>query len=758
MRRLCNKFTLRISCRWISACPTPSSTLSSVRSSPSDLLDGVTIVKTAEQAKAVVEQLGHIPGYHACDTEVADIDLKRQSPVGQGNVTCISIYCGPEHNFGGGPVVWADTMDKAVLEEFRPYFESENVLKVWHNYSFDRHVLFNHGIDCKGLGADTLHMARMLDSSLESYSLEKLSNRFIPSKEAKVSMKDRFQTFKLKKDGSESSLKVLPGVIELQTSPEYCEEWIQYSAEDARITWDLFQVLKGQLTEQTLQIDGKSCSMMDLYEKYWRPFGVLLTDMEREGIFVDVEHLKAIEKKALEEAEQHRLGFLEWASRQCADAKFMNVTSSSQKQQLLFADPKQKKHGLEPTRVFSCENIDGYIEPGKKNPTKTRPFVLRGMGFPVQRKSASNKLPSADSVSIRALAGNPSKNEYGLALSHFKSEAEGKEACEALDSLLEHSAIQTLVSTFILPLQQCVDDQSRIHCSLNINTETGRLSARRPNLQNQPALEKDKYKIRKAFAAAPGKALIVADYSQLELRVLAELSNCKAMIEAFESGEDLHSRTAISMFDHVKAAVDRGEVIVEADDNKPEVKLLKEVFANERKKAKGLNFSIAYGKTSYGLAKEWNISAEEAQDLLKKWYAGRPEVEKLQKDLKQFARYHKYVPTILGRRRALPMINSKNMRERSHSERCAINSPIQGSAADLMMAAMLKLASNKRLVELGWKLVLQIHDEVIMEGPLESSQEAFSITKEIMENPLERPLRCPIEISGGVVTNWFEGK
>ena len=140
--------------------------------------------------------------------------------------------------------------------------------------------------------------------------------------------------------------------------------------------------------------------------------------------------------------------------------------------------------------------------------------------------------------------------------------------CKALEALYQSSAIDTMLSNFILPLQTMADENSRVHCSLNLNTETGRLSARAPNLQNQPALEKDQYRIREAFCAEPGKALVVADYGQLELRLLAHMTRCESMIEAFASGGCFHSRTAMGMFDHVRAAVEAEEVLLEWDYSK----------------------------------------------------------------------------------------------------------------------------------------------------------------------------------------------
>ena len=169
-----------------------------------------------------------------------------------------------------------------------------------------------------------------------------------------------------------------------------------------------------------------------------------------------------------------------------------------------------------------------------------------GLGIPPVRCTPKGT-PSADAASLRKLCGSPSADPpvYGLAYDHFKDKDKGREACLAIESLVKMDSIETLLGTFIVPLQTMVDENSRIHCSLNLNTETGRLSARQPNLQNQPALEKDVYRIRSAFAAAPGKSLIVADYGQLELRVLAHMANCKSMIDAFAAGGDFHSRTAM---------------------------------------------------------------------------------------------------------------------------------------------------------------------------------------------------------------------
>jgi len=321
-----------------------------------------------------------------------------------------------------------------------------------------------------------------------------------------------------------------------------------------------------------------------------------------------------------------------------------------------------------------------------------------------------------------------------------------------------------MIANFLTSLQSLADEQSRVHCSLNLNTETGRLSSRRPNLQNQPALEKDKYKIRQAFQSSPGNNLIVADYGQLELRLLASMTNCRSMIDAFESGGDFHSRTALDMFDYVKEKVDAGECLLEWDYAKgdPPKPLLKDLFASERRKAKTLNFSIAYGKTAHGLSQDWGVSREEAEQMLQAWYNARPEVGKWQADKKQMARERGFTRTLMGRYRQLPEAMGTNRKLLGHAERASINTPIQGGAADVAMMAMNKINANGKLKRLGWILLLQIHDEVILEGPEETAEEAFSEVIKCMEEPWVLGLpqtSVPLLVDGSYThKTWYDAK
>merc|ERR1712216_63450 len=216
-------------------------------------------------------------------------------------------------------------------------------------------------------------------------------------------------------------------------------------------------------------------------------------------------------------------------------------------------------------------------------------------------------------------------------------------------------SIETMISSFLRPLQFLTDETGRVHCLMNLNTETGRLSARKPNLQNQPSAEKDRYDVRRAFQAETGNTLVVAGYGQLELRLLAHMTGCESMLSAFEAGGDFHTRTAVGMFPYIRDAIEKGEVLLEWDyaNGPPPVPMVKEKYSEERRKGKILNFSIAYGKTVYGLAVDWGVSKEEAQQTVDAWYADRPEVREWQQCVQREAREHRVTRTLLGRQRPL---------------------------------------------------------------------------------------------------------
>ncbi|KAK2984836.1 hypothetical protein RJ640_004661 [Escallonia rubra] len=770
------------------------------------IYDKVLVVDNVSLAKDVVRLLTYRYRHliYACDTEayceenpakqnitaaygsqkrgsytncyVAKIDVKQETPVNHGEIICFSIYAGTEADFGNGKsCIWVDVLDgggSSLLAVFAPFFEDPTIKKVWHNYSFDNHVIENYGLKLSGFHADTMHMARLWDSSRRTqggYSLEALTGdprvmnhtKLAPDEEliGKVSMKTIFGKKKMKKDGSEGKMIIIPPVEELQQVDR--KPWIGYSALDSISTLKLYESLKGKLSCMEWILDGvKKGSMYDFYEKYWCPFGELLVKMETEGMLVDRSYLADIEKVAQVEQQIAADRFRNWASEYCPDAKYMNVGSDAQLRQLFFGGATNRKNAddsLSMEREFKIPNIDKVVEEGKKVPTKFRTITLHCIADHMQTEHyTASGWPSVSGDALKALSGKvsakydftdeeselqldenvqnmpeiendqhskakqvavnegPDLSAYGTAFASFGKGSKGIQACHAIAALCEVCSIDSLISNFILPLQgsHISGKNGRIHCSLNINTETGRLSARRPNLQNQPALEKDRYKIRQAFIAAPGNSLIVADYGQLELRILAHLANCKSMLDAFKAGGDFHSRTAMNMYPYIREAVEQKHVLLEWDpqpgEEKPPVPLLKDAFGSERRKAKMLNFSIAYGKTVAGLARDWKVSVKEARETVERWYRERTEVLNWQEARKAEARTKGRVHTLLGRAR---------------------------------------IAKNSRLKKLGWRLLLQVHDEVILEGPTESAEVAKAIVVDCMSKPFDGKNTLGVDLS-----------
>ena len=254
----------------------------------------------------------------------------------------------------------------------------------------------------------------------------------------------------------------------------------------------------------------------------------------------------------------------------------------------------------------------------------------------------------------------------------------------------------------------------------------------------------------------------MADYGQLELRILAHMTQCVEMIEAFGSGGDFHSRTAVSMFPKIKQEIESGEVLLEWDSSQgaPPAPLVKDKYANERKQAKMMNFSIAYGKSAYGLAKDWKVSLTEAEEVLEAWYRERPEVRSWQEGVKQTAVDKGWTRTLAGRYRNLTRhFKGHKKMKILHGLRAAINTPIQGGAADIMVGCMKKIWVDKRLRGFGFRMVHQVHDEVILEGPEEFAEEALGILVGLMQDPLEETeFLVEMEVDAKICNNWYESK
>lgn len=331
----------------------------------------------------------------------------------------------------------------------------------------------------------------------------------------------------------------------------------------------------------------------------------------------------------------------------------------------------------------------------------------------------------------------------------------GADGTKAVNSLIRYREIEAKISGFLRPLGE-LSQSGRVHASLNLNTETGRLSCRNPNLQNEPI--DDYLPVRRVIEAPPGKSLLVADYEQLELRVIAHLSNCAAMIDILAAHGDIHSRTAYKMFSDVKDAVDKNLVLLDKscmDSGNSSLPLVRDKFPELRKRAKTLNFSLLYGKTPFTLGKEWGISTKEAQSVIDRWFDAFPEISawkaKAEADAATVG-----ARTILGRARPLRDLRCKDFRLKKHAERAAGNSPVQGSAADIVTLAMLQIRESEKMKALGFVQLLQVHDELLLEGPTETASEALEELRRLMEHPLPFKLRVPLPVHAVICSNWHD--
>lgn len=262
---------------------------------------------------------------------------------------------------------------------------------------------------------------------------------------------------------------------------------------------------------------------------------------------------------------------------------------------------------------------------------------------------------------------------------------------------------------------------------------TGRLSSSDPNLQNIPIRGEVGREIRKAFIpGAPDHYILSADYSQVELRVMAHISGDEALKEAFARGEDIHSTTAAAIFDVS----------------------LNQVTAEQRRKAKEVNFGIIYGISRFGLADRLGISPDEAEEIIRHYFIRFPKVNQYMIDTIAFARQNKYVTTLLNRRRYVPEIADKNAAIRQNAERVAINTTIQGSAADLIKIAMIDIYKEIKSRKLHSQMILQVHDELVFEAPENEVDMLKPLIKEKMESAMQ--LSVPLKVDVGVGKNWLE--
>ena len=525
------------------------------------------------------------------------------------------------------------------LEIFKPFFEKKDIVKIAHNLKFDYKILKQYNVNIEGAIFDTM-IAHYLLNPDGRHGMDYLSEmylNYIPvSIESIIGKKGKNQgTFR---------------DADLLTQTEY-------AAEDADVTFQLYELFAPQLKKENLE---------DLFFKVEMPLMEVLAKMELEGVSLDKNWL---EKESFDL--ENDLRNLEKTIFEISGEEF-NMNSPKQLGEILFEkmqlDPKAKK-------------------------TKTGQYA------------------TSEDV-LQKLSGKH----------------------EIIKHILEYRTYQKLKSTYVdaLPLQIDKTD-NRVHTNFSQTTAaTGRLASVNPNLQNIPIRTLRGQQIRGAFVANPGNKIISADYSQIELRLIAEISNEENMIKAFQDGEDIHASTASKLFKIP----------------------LEEVTKTQRSQAKTVNFGILYGQGAFALAEQTGLSRTEAKEMIASYYETYPKLKKFMADQVTKAQDLGYVETILNRKRHLKDINSANFVVKAHAERNAVNAPIQGSAADVIKLAMIKIDEKLTEQNLKTKMLLQVHDELLFEAPIDEVETAKILIKTEMENAFKT--KVPLLVEVGVGDNWLE--
>lgn len=528
----------------------------------------------------------------------------------------------------------------AVLNEFKPVFESDNSTKIGQNIKYDLLVLQNYDIQLQGALFDTMLTHYLLEPD-KRHNMDALAENYLNYKTISI------ETLIGKKGKNQLSMRDVE-----------VEKVAEYAAEDADITLRLKEILEPQLDDKNARY---------VLEKVESPLIKVLADMEREGVRIDKEMLANYSKVIETDVQQ-----LEKDIYNLAGVKF-NIAS-----------PKQLGEVL-----FDKLELDAKAKKTKTGQYKTDEEVLTN-----------------------------------LAREH-----------EIAQKIIDFRQLQKLKSTYVDALPQLINDRTgRVHTSFNqAVAATGRLSSTDPNLQNIPIRTDRGREVRKAFIPRDeNHVLLSADYSQIELRIVAAISNDRGMIEDFKKGLDIHTATAAKVFG------------VSLDD----------VDRDMRRKAKMVNFGIIYGISAFGLSQRLEIPRKEAASIIESYFIQYPDIKRYMNDTIESAKEKGYVETLLGRRRYLRDINSSNHTVRGFAERNAINAPIQGSAADMIKLAMISIHKQLKEQELQSKMILQVHDELLFDVHQPELETLKPIIKKEMMGAMD--LEVPLEVEMGVGQNWLE--
>lgn len=543
------------------------------------------------------------------------------------------------------PIPAARAEAQKIVEEFRPVFEHEKIVKIGQNLKYDAIVLKNYDCELRGPYWDTMLAHYLLEPELRhnmNYMAETLLN-YAPIKIEEL-------IGKKKPGAAQATMRDVPiDIIK------------DYAAEDADVTLRLRDVLKPKLEEG-------GPILVKLFEEVETPLVKVLTDIEHAGVRIDPDFLKeysgelAVQIVALEEKILQEAGFN------------FNIASPKQVGEALFDRLK-------------------LPYPGKK-----------------------------------MKSGQYSTDEEILSELAIKS--------PICADILSHRGLMKLKSTYVDALPALVNPRTgRVHSSFNqALVASGRLSSQNPNLQNIPIRTAEGRKVREAFVPRDAEHLIMsADYSQIELRLIAEISGDEAMLDAFQKGLDIHTATAAGVY------------------GVP----LDQVTNEQRRAAKTVNFSIIYGAGASNLSQQLGIKRTEAKELIENYFRQYSGLRGYMTSIVEFARANGYVETMLGRRRYLRDINSGNGMMRSMSERVAVNTPIQGSAADLIKVAMINIRDAMRQGEFKSQMILQVHDELVFDVRKDEVERLKPLVMDKMTNALPN-LKVPILVEIGVGENWLE--
>jgi len=617
----------------------------------------------------------------AWDTETVGHNVKKESPVGKARCVLFSVCFNEDEAFA----VKNYGNQEGMIKIFKPWFESERCQKLTHNGKYDNHVMENHGIKVRGNVFDSVIGTWLLDENLPKALEEQVLHHF---SEKYPTFSQTFRYRPLVKSGKRrmKAYKTadLTEVLLDPSSPLHQPvKAAKYAGKDAWLQYRLGLYVRDSLTQVQWYRDY---SMLDYYNKVEHPYQDALYDMERVGTRIDIGYLGELSEMWVKEMEECRIEFMERAVEMGAPQSVLRELNMGSSQQLaeLFYGMLEMPAGRQTKKGFSVD--DAELE------------RLENAGFDI------------------------------------------------VTSLRRINSLEKLRGTYsdTLPLQ--ADKDGRVHTSFNqTGTVTGRLSSSNPNLQNIPIRSADGALIREAFIPTDGYKMIDSDLSQIELRLMAHMSQDGRMIEGFNSGEDFHALTAKGMYPQL------------ADKS---VKEIKKHHSEERGRGKTLNFGIQYGMGPGKLSKDWGVSMDEARKILQSYHRTYPNIGTFKRHSLMFARTNGFVRTLLRRYRHLHNINSSDKIARSYAEREAISSIIQGSAADILKMAMILVHRDERLKKMGYRMLIQVHDEILGEAPMRQAVKAQKIVEGYMENPYKhfgmKPLCIPTPAEGSAAMCWAE--